>query len=59
MVGVAVYLRTKRAAAKMVMLDWLHIAAGQHMRGMVTVNALPTYHDGARPAMPERPCPIQ
>ena len=32
MLGVAVYLRTERAAAKRMMLDWLQIDVGQHVR---------------------------
>ena len=44
-VGVAVFLRTERAAAKRMMLDWLQIDVGQHVRDGDRAR----YHDGPRP----------
>ena len=54
-VGVAVYVRTYRAAAMRALLDWHQMAAGQLVQDGDRVR----YHDGARPAMPGRPNPIQ
>ena len=45
MVGVAVFLRTERAAALRMMLDWRQIDAGQHVRDGDRAR----YHDGLRP----------
>ena len=49
-VGVAVYLRTERAAAKRMMLDWLQTDADQHVQDGDRVR----YHDGPRPRVSGR-----
>ena len=49
-VGVAVFLRTERAAAKRMMLDWLQIDVGQHVRDGDRAR----YHNGPRPRVSGR-----